>query len=94
MMVFGLVAGDERALDRLTRYHMEMSGATGSPAEYRRAKVASSFWIVGLTNEVIDRIGAFAKLGVEEMQFQHFNFASDEVPAYLASEIQPRIAGL
>lgn len=91
MMVFGLVAGDERALDRLTRHHMEMSGATGSPGEYRKSKVEKNSWIVGLTSEAVDRLGAFAELGVEEVQMQLFNFESDEVPAYLASEIMPRV---
>jgi len=94
MMAFGLVAGDGRSLDRLTRHHMEMSGATGSPADYRAAKVEQSNWIVGLTDEVVDKLGAFAELGVEEVQFQVFNFDSDEVPSYYASEVAPRVAGI
>lgn len=93
MMAFGLVAGDERSLDRLTRHHMEMSGATGSPTEYRAAQVRDKNWIVGLTDEVVDKLGQFAELGVEEVQFQLFNFDSDEVPAYYATEIAPRVAG-
>ncbi len=93
MMVFGLIADDQRSLDRLTRNHMQMSGADGSPAAYREQKVESSEWIVGLTDEVVDRMGAYAELGVEEMQLQLFNFESDEVPAYYASEIAPRVAG-
>ncbi len=93
MMVFGLIAGDERSLDRLTRHHMEMSGATGSPAAYRQQKVEASSWIVGLTDEVVDRLGNFAKMGLEEVQLQLFNFDSDEVPAYYANELAPRVAG-
>ena len=30
---------------------------------------------------------------LEEVMFQHFNYASDEVPQYLASEIAPVVAG-
>lgn len=93
MMVFGLIAGDERSLDRLTRHHMRASGATGSPAEYRAQKVEASNWIVGLTDEVVDRFGNFAEMGLEEAQFQLFNFDSDEVPAYYAEELAPRVAG-
>jgi alkanesulfonate monooxygenase SsuD/methylene tetrahydromethanopterin reductase-like flavin-dependent oxidoreductase (luciferase family) len=94
MMVFGLVADDERTLDRLTKFHMGMSGATGSPAAYRDARVEASNWIVGLTSEVVDRLGSLAELGVEEVQFEHFNYASDEFPEYLANEIAPAVAAL
>lgn len=94
MMAFGLVAGDERTLDRFTKFHMSMSGATGSPAAYRATKEAESNWITGLTDEVVDKLGKFAAMGLEEIQFQHFNFASDEAPEYYADEIVPRVAGL
>ncbi len=93
MMTFGLVAGDERSLDRLTRHHMQMSGANGSPAAYREQKVEASNWIVGLTHEVVDRLGKFAQMGLEEAQFQLFNFDSDEAPTYYAEELAPRVAG-
>lgn len=94
MMVFGLIASDERSLDRLTLHHMQMSGATGSPAAYREQKAEANNWFVGLTDEVVDRLGAFAEMGLEEAQFQLLNYASDETPAYYASEIAPRVAGL
>ncbi len=94
MMTFGLIAGDSRSLDRITRYHMDMSGATGSPAAYREQKAAENNWVCGLTSEVVDRLGTFAEIGLEEVQFQVFNFDADEVPAYYASEIAPRVANL
>jgi alkanesulfonate monooxygenase SsuD/methylene tetrahydromethanopterin reductase-like flavin-dependent oxidoreductase (luciferase family) len=94
MMAFGLVAGDERTLDRFTKFHMSVSGATGSPAAYRATKEAESNWITGLTDEVVDKLGKFAAMGLEEIQFQHFNFASDEAPEYYADEIVPRVSGL
>jgi alkanesulfonate monooxygenase SsuD/methylene tetrahydromethanopterin reductase-like flavin-dependent oxidoreductase (luciferase family) len=94
MMVFGLIAHDERQLDRFTKFHMNQSGATGSPAAYRAAKETQSNWITGLTGEVVDKLAQFAHMGIEEIQFQHFNFHSDEVPEYLASEIVPRVAAL
>lgn len=92
MMVFGLIAGDERSLDRLTRHHMRMNGATGSPSAYRAQKAEAGNWIVGLTDKVVDRFGNFAGMGLEEAQLQLFNFDSDEVPAYYAEELAPRVA--
>jgi F420-dependent oxidoreductase-like protein len=92
MMAFGLVARDERSLDRITTKAMDMFQADGSPSAFRQEKAAEGKWFVGLTDEIVDRLARFAELGVEEVLFQHFNFDSDEVPAYYASEIAPRVA--
>jgi F420-dependent oxidoreductase-like protein len=91
-MSMALVAGDQLSLDRMTRWHMSMSGATGSPAEYRKDKSENNNFLVGLTSELVDTLGQFADMGVEEAQFEHFNFGSDEWPEYLASEIAPIVA--
>ena len=50
--------------------------------------------VVGGTTEVIERLGQLAELGLQEVQLEHYNFDSDEVPEYLASEIAPALAGL
>ncbi len=91
MMAFGLCAGDIRSLDRLTRYQMAMAGATGSTSAYREQMQSNGF-IVGLTQEVVDQLGELAQLGLEEVEFQWFNYAYDEVPEYLASDIAPRVS--
>jgi F420-dependent oxidoreductase-like protein len=92
MMRFGLIADDPRSLDRITRYHMSGSGATGSPAAYREEMASTRNFLVGLTSEVVDTIGEYEALGVEEIQFEHFNYASDEVPTYLAKTLAPQVA--
>ena len=94
MMVFGLVAGDERSLDRLTQHQMRSSGADGSPKAYRERLAEERNWIVGLTDEVVDRLGTYASMGLKEVMFQLFNFDSDEVPDYYAREILPRVIAL
>ena len=71
---------------------MNTSGATGSPEAYREALAKDRNFLVGLTNEVVDTLGKYEELGVEEVQFEHFNFASDEFPEYLARELTPRVA--
>jgi len=50
--------------------------------------------IAGTTDEVVETLGQYAALGLQEVQFQHFNFDSDEIPEYLAAEIAPRVRGL
>jgi len=91
-MSMALVADDQLSLDRMTRWHMSMNGATGSPAEYRKDKSEKNNFLVGQTSELVDTLGQFADMGVEEVQFEHFNFGSDEWPEYLASEIAPVVA--
>ncbi|MXY36788.1 MAG: TIGR03560 family F420-dependent LLM class oxidoreductase, partial [Dehalococcoidia bacterium] len=41
----------------------------------------------GTTDEVIDTLGRLAELGLDEIEFQQFDFDSDEVPEYLAAEV-------
>jgi hypothetical protein len=48
--------------------------------------------LVGGTEELLEQLGRLAELGVGEVQIQHLQFDSDEVPEYLASEIMPRVS--
>ena len=50
-------------------------------------------FIVGGTDEVVERLGGLAELGLDEIMFQHLDFDSDDIPEYLASEIIPRVRG-
>jgi F420-dependent oxidoreductase-like protein len=92
MMVFAIVGPSEAHLDAATRRVMGMFGAGQSttPAEFRQGMRARGL-IVGGTDEVLEAVGRFAEMGVSELQFQHFNFESDDVPEYLAAEIAPRV---
>jgi hypothetical protein len=36
----------------------------------------------------------YAALGMQEIQFQHFNFEDDTVPEFLAAEVAPAAARL
>ena len=64
----------------------------GTPS-YRAAAKARGI-ISGRTDEVVETLGKLADLGLQEVQFQHFNFDDDSVPEYLAAEIAPRVKGL
>ncbi len=92
MMVFAIVGPTEEALDAASRRVMSMFGSPAgtSPADFRAGAKARGM-IAGGTDEVVDMLGKLAELGLGELQFQHFNFASDDVPEYLASEIAPRV---
>jgi alkanesulfonate monooxygenase SsuD/methylene tetrahydromethanopterin reductase-like flavin-dependent oxidoreductase (luciferase family) len=95
MMMFGIVGASEADLDAASLRLMSMFGAPAgtTPAQFRQG-VRSRGMISGGTDEVVDQIGRLAELGLEEIQFQHFNFDSDSVPEYLAAEIAPRVRGL
>ena len=50
--------------------------------------------IVGEANQIVEQLSTLAALGVNEVQLEHFDFSSDEVPEYIASEIIPKVAKL
>ena len=50
--------------------------------------------IVGGKAEVVDACARYAALGMQEIQFQHFNFDDDAVPEFLAAEVVPAVANL
>jgi alkanesulfonate monooxygenase SsuD/methylene tetrahydromethanopterin reductase-like flavin-dependent oxidoreductase (luciferase family) len=95
MMTFGVIGPNERAIDRATERVMGMWGAPAgtTPAQFREILKARGM-IVGSTDEVVEILGRYGEMGLQEVQFQHFNFDSDEVPEYLAAEIAPRVKGL
>ena len=95
MMAFAIVGPTDADIDHATRRLMSMWGvpASTSPADYRTAAKARGV-ITGRTDEVIETLGRLAELGLQEVQFQHFNFDDDSVPEYLAAEIAPRVKAL
>jgi F420-dependent oxidoreductase-like protein len=94
MMAFAIVGATDADLDASTQTVMRMFGSRPgtTPAEFREGMKARGL-IVGSTGEVVEQLARLAELGLSEVQFQHFNFASDSVPEYLASEIAPRVKG-
>ena len=95
MMAFALVAPDTAGLDRATERLMGMFGAPKgqSPADFRTASKKRGI-ISGTTDEVVETLGQLAELGMQEVQFQHFNFDDDAVPEFLAAELAPKVKGL
>ena len=95
MMTFGIIGHTQEALEQATRSVMGMFSPRRQrmPEEFRETVKALGM-IVGRTEEVVDQLGQLADLGVQEVQFQHIEFDSDEVPEYLASEIVPKVAVL
>jgi len=49
---------------------------------------------VGSTEQLIDRCGRLAELGLSEVVFEHFCHERDDVPEWIAAEIAPALAGL
>jgi F420-dependent oxidoreductase-like protein len=92
MMVFAIVGATEADLDASSRTIMGMFGSPPgtTPADFRAGMKARGL-IAGGTDEVVQQLGQLAEAGLSELQFQHFNFGSDAVPEYLASEIAPRV---
>lgn len=94
MMAFAIVGPTDADIEHATQRLMSMWGvpAGTSPADYRTTAKARGI-ISGRTDEVVETLGKLAELGLQEVQFQHFNFDDDSVPEFLAAEIAPRVKG-
>ena len=95
MLAHWVVGPTGDAVDRAIRGAVYVMWADPSASLEQLRQVAEARgMVVGGTTEVIERLGQLAELGLQEVQLEHYNFDSDEVPEYLASEIAPALAGL
>jgi alkanesulfonate monooxygenase SsuD/methylene tetrahydromethanopterin reductase-like flavin-dependent oxidoreductase (luciferase family) len=95
MKVFGLMGPNKQTLHDVTQRFKDSNPANQSTSiEEFQARSRDRGMIVGQTEEVVDRLGQLAELGLEEVEFEHLNYDSDEGPRYLASDIAPKVAGL
>jgi F420-dependent oxidoreductase-like protein len=93
MMIFDAIGRTDRDVERALEQVAPGRVAPGSTAELKQ-RLRDRGTLVGTTEEVVDHLGRLADLGVAEMQLQHLDFDSDEVPMLLAEEIAPRVASL
>ena len=92
MMTFGMLGPhQEVAADHLRWFLRQDKSATSS--ELLEAGRQRGM-IVGSTDEVIDRLGVLAELGLGEVMFQHMDFDDDHFIEYLGTELGPRAAKL
>ena len=93
MMTFAVIGPDAQSLDRATERMMAMWGAPAgtSPEQYRQT-LRQRGMIVGGKDEVLEACARYGALGMQEIQFQHFNFDDDTVPEFLAAEVAPAAA--
>jgi F420-dependent oxidoreductase-like protein len=95
MMMFAIIGPSERHLDVATEKVMRIFGAPqgATAAQYREGAKARGM-LVGGVDEIVDRMGRLGELGLQEVEFQHFDFDSDDVPEFLASEVIGRVRDL
>ena len=95
MMVFPVVGPNERTLKAITAKTMAHFSldAEASP-RVMIGRMEGKGILSGTTDEVVDKLGKLAELGLQEMVLQHMDFDSDEGPEYFASEIAPQVADL
>jgi alkanesulfonate monooxygenase SsuD/methylene tetrahydromethanopterin reductase-like flavin-dependent oxidoreductase (luciferase family) len=94
MMTFGIVEPNEKGLMHAAEIASRHVGRGQYDAMGLLAAASERGVLHGTTDQVVDQLGKLAELGVNEVQFQHMDFDSDEVPEYLASEIAPRVKNL
>ena len=85
MMSFGLVGPSDAVIERMRGVLAAKGlGGAGGPAAT----------VGGTTDEVVDTLGRFGELGLSEIEFQHFDFDSDDVPEYLAADVFEQVRDL
>lgn len=95
MLVHVVTGPDEKVIDRIMGLSADLMNAPewADTREARQAAEADGM-VFGSAEEVAERLAPLAELGVHEVQIEHLDFASDEVPEYLASELVPIVADL
>ena len=95
MLLFTTAGPDEARRELVARRAIDMFayGSGMQPSDLNedggRPRV-----FTGSKEELIDRCGRFAELGLEEIVFEHFCHERDDVPEWLAAEVVPELAGL
>lgn len=95
MMVFPIAGPNERTVNAIasrTMAHFSLDPEASPRVMIERMEGKGI--LSGTTDEVVDKLGKLAELGLEEMVLQHIDFDSDEGPEYFASEIAPQVADL
>ena len=95
MMVFPIAGPNERTISAIaskTMAHFSLDPEASPRVMVERMEGKGI--LSGSTDEVVEKLGKLAELGLEEMVLQHIDFDSDEGPEYFASEIAPQVADL
>ena len=95
MLQLALIGPAQADIDESTRRLKEALAPdlNVSLADYQ-AQLRAGGTLVGGAEEVIDRLGQLAEAGVDEVVFSLPDAASDTLPAFLASDVVPKVADL
>jgi F420-dependent oxidoreductase-like protein len=92
MMMFAILGRTESDLDTVARRMMRVLGApAGATAKEYREGAKARGMLVGGVAEIADRLGKLGDLGLQEVELQHFDFDSDDVPEFLAADVAPKL---
>jgi F420-dependent oxidoreductase-like protein len=86
----GCVVGTDRAElhERVARV-LERTGRGGDPSEFVRERTES--WVLGTVDEVVERLQALERAGVERIFLQHLAHDDVEMVRLVGSEIVPAV---
>ncbi len=95
MLAIALIGPTDADIDEAARWLKEALAPDldVSIAAYRE-QLKSEGTIVGGADEVVQALGGLAEAGLEEVIFTYAEPGSDTLPAFIASEIAPKVADL
>jgi F420-dependent oxidoreductase-like protein len=92
MMMFAILGRTEKDLDTVATRMMRVLGApAGATAREYRDGAKARGMLVGGVDEIVERLGRLGELGLQEAELQHFDFDSDDVPEFLASDVRAQL---
>lgn len=93
MMLFDAIGATDRDVERRVQQLAPSRLGNGAGGDQRQ-RLRERGTLAGTADEVVEQLGRLAELGVQEVQVQHLEFDSDDVPTFLAEDIAPRVADL
>ena len=94
MLAHVITGPDQAAIDRVKPHAMKLMGAPEWSSRDNVQDAESEGTLIGNAEQIVERLAQLANLGVQEVELQHYDFASDEVPEYIAAEIMPLVQTL
>ncbi len=95
MLIFATCGPDDRMRQLAGERFIDMvAPGSGMTAADLREDAGRPRAFTGSTEQLVDRIGQLAALGVTEVVFEHFVTEHDDIPTWIAEELVPRVRNL
>ncbi|MGH1493551.1 MAG: LLM class flavin-dependent oxidoreductase, partial [Acidimicrobiales bacterium] len=94
MLLFAAIGPDKRNQDLALERFLNMMAPEGRRLTLAAAAAAGRAPWQGSVEKLVDHVGQFKELGLDEIVFEHFCHEEDTIAEWLAAEIKPKLEAL